>query len=785
MEKQLKFAKVLLVDDSETDSLFISKILIAEGYVVSTAQNASQGVEKLKTEEFDLFLLDVLMPGTSGFELCQQIRSIPAYKETPVIFLTALSDPENIKKGFELGGNDYITKPFDKNILKIRVYNQLQVKKAHEVLKEKAQFNFKRYKETNQILRQEIKERIRTENKFKVSEEKYRSIFSNSPIGIFHSSPAGKFIEVNPALAKMLGYETPQQVVENIKDIAREVYVHTSKRSGIVSETLHSGQIEHFENLYKKRDGTHFYANLYLRKIYDNENNVKLLEGFVEDVTYRKNFEQRLRENKKRFQVLYENAPICYQSLNSSGKILDVNPHWCETLKYQPAEVVGKQFADLLSPESKADFVDYFKFLKKTGFVQNFRLQIKRSDSKVLLVSFNVRVSYDNQGNFAQTHCVFRDITKEALILDTLKQSRRRYKTLFDQSNDAILLHNLKGQIINANPKSSQMTGYSYQKLLSCELEQLQPPSIKKQTQAHNEQLRKQGTLRFESQLITAAGEKRIIEVSSSIIDRQAELVQSTIRDITQSKKAQKRLKESEQKLKKAVASKDKFFSIIAHDLKNPFQHILGFTELILKHLDAYPPEKTRQMLGMVHDSAQQTYELLQTLLQWARSQSGRIPFEPENILVNEICKENVKFLQGAAQEKNIALKAEICEQAQAYADANMIQTVLRNLITNAIKFTPENGNITVATRTQNDFVHVVVTDSGVGIPPDELKKLFKIDQSFSTPGTAGEKGTGLGLILCKEFVERNGGTIHAESTPGKGSRFIFSLRQSTQESKQ
>ena len=230
------------------------------------------------------------------------------------------------------------------------------------------------------------------------------------------------------------------------------------------------------------------------------------------------------------------------------------------------------------------------------------------------------------------------------------------------------------------------------------------------------------------------------------------------------------------QELRELNATKDKFFSIIAHDLKNPFNTMMGFTELLLDNLEDYDQDKLREFIGILSETSKQSYALLENLLEWSRSQTGRIQIAPENVDLHELVKENVNLLQNHASKKKIKLVNDVAHHFNVYADANMVRTVIRNLISNAIKYTREEGSITASATETKGMVEVSITDTGIGIKPENLKKLFRIDANYSTKGTADEGGTGLGLILCKEFINKNKGEIWVESEFGKGSVFKFTL---------
>lgn len=236
------------------------------------------------------------------------------------------------------------------------------------------------------------------------------------------------------------------------------------------------------------------------------------------------------------------------------------------------------------------------------------------------------------------------------------------------------------------------------------------------------------------------------------------------------------KLIESEKNLRELNATKDKLFSIIAHDLKNPFNALMGFSDLLDKNYNFLSEEERKEYIGVVSDSTQNLYKLLDNLLQWTRTQTGTITYIPENFKLYPLVKQEVDILSPNADKKKINISLKIKEDQNVYADKNSIATVIRNLVSNAIKFTANGGWIDINAKENGNYVEISVNDSGIGIKGDDIDKIFLLDGSFTTKGTANESGTGLGLLLCKEFVEKNNGKIWAESKKGKGSTFFFTL---------
>jgi ligand-binding sensor domain-containing protein/signal transduction histidine kinase len=235
-------------------------------------------------------------------------------------------------------------------------------------------------------------------------------------------------------------------------------------------------------------------------------------------------------------------------------------------------------------------------------------------------------------------------------------------------------------------------------------------------------------------------------------------------------------LNDTNQQLAILNSTKDRFFAIIAHDLRNPFHTVSGFTELLINDYKKLPAEKIERFLKLIYASSTSGNNLLENLLQWSRSQTGRISYDPITLNISAVADETINFLEGDAIRKNIKICSSIDQEIMVFADENMIKTIFRNLISNAIKFTPENGSVTITSASDDSQVEITVADTGVGVPQEYITRLFRIDTPVSTRGTSNETGTGLGLILCKEFVEKHHGKIWVESEEGTGSMFKFTL---------
>jgi signal transduction histidine kinase len=259
-------------------------------------------------------------------------------------------------------------------------------------------------------------------------------------------------------------------------------------------------------------------------------------------------------------------------------------------------------------------------------------------------------------------------------------------------------------------------------------------------------------------------------------------LIQAIVRDISKRKRSEEQLLKYNTELQELNQTKDKFFSIISHDLKGPFNAILGFSDILATEWNDYTDEERQHFIRNIHSSAKNTFRLLENLLEWSMAQTGKLTFRPAPFDLSVVANDVIILMREQADAKQIKLFTAINFHTMVLADENMIKTILRNLVSNAIKYTQPGGHVKILTETiaktseNRGMLQVCVHDSGIGINPEMLPKLFRIDEKVRSSGTAQEKGTGLGLILCKELVEKNGGIIFVKSEPEKGSRFCFTI---------
>lgn len=370
-----------------------------------------------------------------------------------------------------------------------------------------------------------------------------------------------------------------------------------------------------------------------------------------------------------------------------------------------------------------------------------------------------------------------KNLEDEIKERERLELRLREIRKAIETVQVGVTITNTHGKIIYTNPAEAQMHGYEVDELLGKHASILGSPDSKKKME--KAELEKAGNWKRESINLRRDGSTFPVQlISTRVKDSEGNLLGmvTVSEDISQRKKAEKAIRESERKLKELNATKDKFFSIIAHDLKGPLGIMVGFSDMLSEFWENLSEVEKKETVEGINVSSKKLFKLLENLLDWSRSQTGRIKYEPDMISLRYLIESTIILLMQNALEKDIELDAEVNEDINVFVDREMIATVIRNLVANAIKFTDSGGRIDILAEEKGDVVEVAVVDTGIGIRKEDMKKLFRIDVHHSTIGTSQEKGTGLGLILCREFVERHGGKIWAESEFGKGSTFKFTL---------
>ena len=369
---------------------------------------------------------------------------------------------------------------------------------------------------------------------------------------------------------------------------------------------------------------------------------------------------------------------------------------------------------------------------------------------------------------------------------EELAESEEKFRTIAENSSDIIWHLDSDFRVTYISSADERIRGFNKKETHGAYLWSiLKPEGIELLREANKERIANKGEeitttpAIYELEQICKDGSWVWVEATTSAdYDQNGNIVgyHGVSRDISARKKTEQLIKEQENQLRELISTKDKLFSIIAHDLRSPFNAILGFSELLINNTKIAGDQELEQLLGIINSSAKNTLILLDNLLNWAKAQTGQIIYKQEKIDLTNIIADVLEISNSIAKIKNISLNYTQSYEGEVYADVNMLQTILLNLISNAIKFTNLNGEVTIDAKQNGGNVEITVSDNGVGMSEETIKNLFKVDKSLIATGTANEKGSGLGLILCKEFIEKLGGVIGIESEVGKGSDVRFTL---------
>ncbi|WP_291323587.1 PAS domain S-box protein [Desulfonatronospira sp.] len=824
------------------------------------------------------------------------------------------------------------------------------------------------------------------------SPEECQDLFTNAPIGIFTSTPEGRLLSVNPALAKMFGYETPPKMLESVTDIASQLYADPADREEFKRLLSEKGELVNYECRFKRKDGTEFWVSLNAHAVRDKDGNVVNYQSFVADISERKRSEETLRASEERTRHLnavlqairnvnqlitqendrdallqkscenlvqtrgyysawialldenrslkglyhaglgdgpgqlrahlaneqplycmdaavqdqavlvvddpFEQCSACplsisyqfragmcgrleyqerlfgvlcvstpgymaydqqeldifqqlagdiafalhnldmerererhletlhmYEVIISTVKdpmsIVDrnyvyqvVNQAYLDTFARSREEIVGHTVEDLLGSEAFYNIVKPRMDRCFQGEEVHYEawFDTPRGDKAFRSVRFFPYL--DAEGEVQGVIVNARDNTEPKRLEEALRRSKEYYRTLFENSPISLWeedfsevkdrLDALKSQGIqdlrayfNEYPQEVQKLAEMVKVLnFNQATLKLYRASSKEElfagiTRVFAEEspedfmngllLIAQGTKEFflERKHLTLDGEPLDVELYWSVAPGHEEsysCVLVSIVDVTRRKQAEEEIRSKNQQLQKSNADKDRLFSYVAHDLKSPISGFVNLTQVLSSDIKAFSLQELEHLAGEMHKSSENLYALLEDLLQWAKMKQGILAYTPESVCLNDIVTAGISVARNVADKKEIDLWDNVPRGMNLFADQQMVYSIIRNLLFNAIKFTHRGENVSIHAHQEGSMVRVMVHDDGMGMDQETAAGLFAIDQKRSVKGTEGEKGTGLGLVLCKEFVEKHGGRIWVESEPGKGTTVSFTV---------
>lgn len=630
-------------------------------------------------------------------------------------------------------------------------------------------------------LSRDITKELKSEEELKQQEELFRLLVETiEEVFWIFNLKSDKLLYISPKYEKVYG------------NLIELLY----SKPGSFLKTVHAEDIEMVKNAYQQLEkGKGFDMEYRLKMpdnsvrwiwsrsfiITDNKKKASLVLGTALDITERKT----VQLDKNLLAAIVENTEDHAVIKDTNLRIIASNrANTIAAGKKNAEELIGKTDIEIYGDHPHVrQYVDDDKkamLLKKGQTLVNEQIFVYPGGRSIhsLVKKFPV---FDEKNKLIAIAAISRDITDYKRALQSLSENEQKFRFLIENQSEGIGILDTKNRFTFINPATEKIFRTDKGKMINKSLFQFVSVENKGLITENFKKLNESDTVSFEISINKAGSEVATILVKATLLKQDNKTTGTFIvfNDITTFRKAEDALLKSEKELQVSNAEKDKFFSIIAHDLKNPFHSILNFSDLLLKDFSTYDKEEVLTFIKMIYESSRQAFNLLENLLHWSRARSGRMDLLSEKVDLNNIVTENICLLEVAATEKNIKITNSVTPKTFVDCDGNMISTVIRNIISNAIKFTRPAGKINITSREKASTSEVSVTDTGVGISEENLGKLFRIDTHFSTTGTANEEGTGLGLILCREFVNLNNGSIKVISKPGKGSTFTVELPKS------
>ena len=637
-----------------------------------------------------------------------------------------------------------------------------------------------------ELYEKEISELKREEEKIRKSEEKFRIAYMTNPdlININRLSD-GMYISVNDGFTRILGYTEKEAIGKTSIDM--NIWVNPEERIELVNKLRVKGAVKNFETRFLSKDGN--IVNGIMSSSLIDLDGVPHILSVVKDITIQNKAKEALAKEQFLINALMNNLSDHVYFKDRDSRFIRINKSLAFSFGLDdPGQAEGKTDFDFFTGEHAQQAFKDEQTIIRTGQLLNTEEKETHPNGPDTWVSTIKLPLTDNVGNIIGTFGISRDVTKRKLSEEELAQEQYLMRTLMDNLPDHIYFKDHESRFIRINKALAQFLG------LNDPAQAIKKTDFDFFTGEHAQQAfdDEQNIIRTGQLLSTEEKETHhnfpdtwVSTIKMPLSNKDGTIIGTfgISRDITKNKLAEEEIKLKNELLQTINAEKDKFFSILAHDLKGPLSAFLSATQILIEDIQVMTLEEIKEISVSMKTSASNIYSLLENLLEWSRLRRGVLDFVPEKFDIKKKVEECVDVLSESARKKRIGPTISIQDGLKVFADNHMFDTVIRNLVSNAIKFTPVGGNVSISAEYNNDHSIIVnIIDSGIGIPPDLKRKLFLLNEKTNRSGTEGEQSTGLGLLLCKEFIEKNGGKIWVESEVGKGSVFSFTVPDSSNE---
>ncbi|HEY5591112.1 MAG TPA: PAS domain S-box protein [Paludibacter sp.] len=608
---------------------------------------------------------------------------------------------------------------------------------------------------------------------------RYTELYDFAPLGYFSLSMEGEIIEINISGSQMLGidrsvikanrfgYFVSAETRPIFNIFLKRIFEKKTKETCEVSLSIQPG----------------FQIDVQLTGTISGNCNHCLVIAI--DITNHKQSENKIQLSETRYRRLFESAKDGILVLDAeSGMITDVNPFLIDLLGYSKESFVDKEIWEIGFFKDIAANKDKFLEWQQKRYVRYENLPLRTFDGQMINVEFVSNVYYEGKKEVIQ--CNIRDITTRVLVEEALKKNEEKLRFISANISDVIWIYNFtQTKLTYISPSVFQFSGYIQNEAIAQGITKLLSPESAKRVvkdlpirvSEFLNGIRKTYTDQF--QIIC---KDEIIKWSESVTkyrlakDESIEIYGVT-RDITRRKLVEAEIQLKNEDLQRINAEKDKFFSIIAHDLRGPFSAFFALTELLAEGFSTMEQLDIQNLAISMRKSAGNLFSLLENLLMWSRMQRGLDMFVPELHVLRPKILQSLVLVMEDASKKEIKVNFDIPADLVVFADSNMLDVIIRNLVSNAVKFTPIGGSVTISAKQySNKPILISIKDTGIGMSKKMINNLFRLDVNTSRRGTEGELSSGLGLILCRDFVEKHGGVLRVESEEGKGSTFLVIL---------
>lgn len=662
-----------------------------------------------------------------------------------------------------------------------------QTKKLNNTLKIEVEERTRQLSEANKKLIEDLTLRKQTEEAILASEHRLKEVLENSLDASYKRNLiTDTYDYFSSVFDEISGYTQEEMKAMSISDVVNLIHLDDRiKIERVLAESLDdlAGKAFQVEYRFRHKNGGHRWLLDQFIVMKDNNGQAIARIGSVSDITESKQMEDALKVievNKtdllRKLSEAQQSSKIGSWDWNlGSGKV------WWSDELYRIFDLDPETFTPNVDSNAKYvhpdDTIDYhreaYRAIETKGEL-NYDLRIITAKGQLKYCNSRAKSESDISGHPLRFYGTFSDITDRKQMEQSLAESEEKYRTVFMTEKDALFLINEQNYyILDVNEAACQLYGYTKDEMLKLKNFELsaQPEETIRMVHAFKERIEHRYHKKKDGTIFP-------VDISSSRFTLKAKpCILAAIRDISVIKQIETELQAKNETLSSTIAERDKFFSIIAHDLRSPFNGLLGLTQLLAEDLPNMTNDQIQHLATMLKNSTRNVYNLIENLLEWASFQKGSTNFSPEEFLLNQKMNHFLIPVFEQANKKGIAITCNVPECLFVFCDAKMIASTIRNLATNAVKFTPRGGEVVVsAKKAIGNTIEITVTDNGIGMSDDLIEKLFSLNENTSRKGTENESSCGLGLILCKEFVEKHGGKISVESEVGKGSTFSFTL---------